>query len=330
MFPHDGPLGLVATTLARAGGIWRRVIGISLVLCRKQANLLSSTSCSTSDTAVVQASGCAAGQCHCEASDGSPSSCLDPSECQAGWVNHPISGWAFVKKECAADAAPETANCNLMQDNFVDGFVSNGHTLLARMGVRLADYDLAHYFGKRGGGGLGSCCVCGDEMGMYEGGKAGGGTALDPPNADAFNVDYVAHELGHQFGHGHTFAGTGGNCGDGSGGGNFLANQAVELGAGKTLLSYAGICEDVSEYSTPRSSDPYMASVSLGFYSRGQNDPSFSPVTWRDASGDLTRCGTVTGSGNQRPTGVPQSNAGLGVSYELVCANFEFWVTQSR
>ena len=165
---------------------------------------------------------------------------MDPKDCVIGRDN---TGW--VKRECMADAGPDTANCNLLSENFVNGFTSSGFTILSRMGVNYQDftstkadgtvvtftndYDMAHYFGKRGGGGLGGCCVCASQDDWYGSSKASGGTAVDPPNADAFNVDFVAHEMGHQFGHGHTFAGTGSNCGDGGGGGNFLADQAVEL-----------------------------------------------------------------------------------------------------
>jgi hypothetical protein len=255
---------------------------------------------------------------------------MDPRECVIGRDN---TGW--VKRECMADAGPDTANCNLLSENFVNGFTSSGFTILSRMGVNYQDftstkadgtavtftndYDMAHYFGKRGGGGLGGCCVCASQDDWYGSSKASGGTAVDPPNGDAFNVDFVAHEMGHQFGHGHTFAGTGSNCGDGGGGGNFLADQAVELGAGKTLLSYAGICEDTREYNTPRHSSPYMASVSLGFFSLGQNDPNWSPVGWRNAGGELASCGTVTTTGNNRPTVtvLPTCTIPKGTPYEL-------------
>ncbi len=102
-----------------------------------------------------------------------------------------------------------------------------------------ANYDIGHLFANLQNNGNAGCigCVC------VNGQKGSGWTSATVPEGDFFDVDYVSHEMGHQFGANHTW----------TFGGNEGTNVQVEPGSGTTIMSYAGItgATDVEPNVTP-------------------------------------------------------------------------------
>ncbi|MCF1420815.1 zinc-dependent metalloprotease [Mangrovimonas futianensis] len=159
-------------------------------------------------------------------------------------------------------------------NNNASTLINQSQTVITSV-IGTANYDIGHTFSTGGGGLAGLGVVCNSTQ------KARGITGSPSPVGDAYDVDYVAHEIGHQFGAPHTFNGNTGNCA----GSNRTASNAYEPGSGTTIMAYAGICAPQNIQSN---SDDYFHQKSL-------------QMMW-DVITTSANCATTTDTGNSAPT----------------------------
>ncbi len=149
----------------------------------------------------------------------------------------------------------------------------NQTTLNAK--VTAAGYDIGHLFGTGGGGVASSPSICSSQ-------KAEGYSARGNDTGDPFTVDYVAHEIGHQFGADHTY-----NNSDPSGACTTRSSiDAFEVASGATIMSYVGICSQ-------RNLQQYVDAGLPSFHIRSMTTINANLTTGEPAR---TGCGTTSGA----------------------------------
>jgi hypothetical protein len=141
--------------------------------------------------------------------------------------------------------------------------------------IGAGNYDVGHLFVTSGGGLASTPCVCTNQ-------KAEGLSGLDMPTGDPFVVDFVAHELGHQFSGQHSYNDSGdGGCTTRS------AADAFEPASGATIMSYCGVCN-------PRN----LQGNSLDLFSV---QSLAQIINYRNDGTGGASCGTLTTPGNTPP-----------------------------
>ncbi len=160
------------------------------------------------------------------------------------------------------------------------GTLGRNRTVLGQL-VGAGNYDVGHIALGVNGGGIAYLGVTGIDY------KGGGCTGLPFPQGDFFAIDYVAHELGHQFAGDHTFNG----CGPG----NRNGATSVEPGGGTSVMAYAGICgqDDLQPHSDPYFSQRTIDQMTAWDTSAGQRVTEVQTVSLRgfDLKGETITLG---------------------------------------
>ncbi len=164
------------------------------------------------------------------------------------------------------------------QNNNGPGLLNESQTVIDA-NIGFSNYDIGHTFSTGAGGIAQLLSPCGSS-------KARGVTGSPSPTGDAYDIDYVAHEMGHQWGGNHSMAG----CGSSPNSTKF------EVGSGTTIQAYAGICG--AENIQPNS-DPFFHPI------------SFDEISNFIVSGGGAACAVSTPTGNGLPIVDPLVNSGL-------------------
>ena len=155
-----------------------------------------------------------------------------------------------------------------------------------------SNYDIGHVYSTGGGGVAYLQSPCGSL-------KAGGVTGQGAPVGDPFDVDYVAHEMGHQYGGNHT---QNNSC-------NRASSAAYEPGSASTIMGYAGICA------------PNLQSNSDDHF----HNHSINEMVAFTVNGNGNTCASITATGN----GIPTVNAGADGLTIPISTPFELTATGS-
>jgi subtilisin-like proprotein convertase family protein len=152
---------------------------------------------------------------------------------------------------------------------------SNGSAMLAEnqttcdARIGSGNYDIGHVYSTGGGGVAYLNSPCNSTY------KARGVTGRSTPEGDPFDIDYVAHEMGHQYGGKHT---QNNSC-------NRSSDSSYEPGSASTIMGYAGICSP----NVQNNSDDYYHAISLS-------------QMGNFTTGSGNSCATILDDTNTKPT----------------------------
>ncbi|MBS1771627.1 MAG: zinc-dependent metalloprotease [Bacteroidetes bacterium] len=186
------------------------------------------------------------------------------------------------------DAATDSFHYNTSAYNLKD----ENKTVTNKL-IGTANYDIGHVFStgvNLGDGAAELECVCNNAD------KAGGATGRPNPTTDAFDIDFVIHEMGHQYGATHTFNANTGSCTN-----NVTPLTAYEPGSGSSIMGYAGICSAINDLQPH--SDDYFHAASLDQISDFITDASKGAM-----------CSANSSTGNNAPT-APSFTTNYNVPY---------------
>ncbi|SMC53831.1 GEVED domain-containing protein [Chryseobacterium sp. YR221] len=142
--------------------------------------------------------------------------------------------------------------------NGIQGWNAQVQTVITAA-VGNGNYDVGHLFSPPGAGGNAGCvgCICRDNTvpGALDKGSGWTSPGSGPPVGDNFDIDFVAHEIGHQLGGVHSFSFEPSQLG---------SPTSVEPASGSSIMGYAGVVNSGSPVNNVQAhSDPYFNTINI-------------------------------------------------------------------